>query len=84
MGRRTVNARGMALVFLARADDKGNHDRPVDVNAYGSTLIAMSFMEELLQRQNDALKPLKVLVCGCRCCNLKARKRERKRELLLN
>jgi len=75
-----VNARGMALVFLARADDKGNHDRPVDVNAYDFTLIAMSFMEELLQRRNDALKPLKVLACRCRCCNFK----ERKREFLLN
>lgn len=78
MGRRIVNARGTALVFLARADDKG--DGPAGVNAYAFTLIAMSFMEELPQRQNDALKPLKVLACGCSCCNFREGERKRKSE----
>lgn len=72
---------GERLWFSLRAPTtKVNNDGPTGVNAYAFTLIAMSFMEELPQRQNDALKPLKVLACGCSCCNFKEGERKRKSE----
>ena len=35
---------------LSAPTTKANHDRPASVNAYSFTLIVMSFMEELPQR----------------------------------
>lgn len=68
---------------LCAPTTKANIDKPAGVNAYDFTLIAMSFMEELPQRWNDALKPLKVLACGC--SNVISEKEGgRERELLLN